>query len=98
MPPNLEGDLPLTKESIIALDNLKEYVESAKKLVEEAEDYAAELNFVNSLPPTGESARLYIEKDTNALYYWDEEKFIQLSSSNTSTPEVIFGGDAFSLN
>lgn len=98
LPPSLEGELPLTKESIIALDNLEEYVESARKLLEEAEDYAAELNFVDSLPLAGENARLYIEKDTNALYYWDEEKFVQLSSSNISTPQVIFGGDAFTPN
>ena len=43
LPNSLNEDLPLTEESIVALDKLQEYVEEAKKLLEEAKLYETEI-------------------------------------------------------
>ena len=79
LPGNLEGDLPLTNNSIAALDQLQEYVEQAKEILEEAKQYAAELIFVDKMPEIGEIGKLYIQENTNSLYFWNGEIFILLN-------------------
>ena len=103
LPGGLEGELPLTNESIIALDQLQEYVEQTKKLLEEAKQYAAELIFVDEIPTTGEEGKLYIQKNTNKLYFWNNEAYVLLNpQQNCDFPcppdceeEILYGGDAF---
>ena len=79
LPGSLEGDLPLTNDSIVALDSLQEYVEQAKTLLEEAKQYAAELVFVDEMPADGEIGKLYIQKDTSSLYFWNGDVFMLLN-------------------
>ena len=96
LPGALEESLPLTPESVAALDNLQQYVEEAKQLLEQANTYAAEIIFVDEMPADGKSGKLYIEKNTNSMYIWDGEAFIQLNNeSPVYDEEIIFGGDAF---
>lgn len=106
LPGNLEDDLPLTNESIVALDNLKEYVEEARKILEEAKQYSAELIFVDSLPENGENGKLYVTKNTNGLYFWNGEVFMLLNEKPPVLPcpppmppihqaEIYYGGNAF---
>lgn len=92
LPQALEEDLPLTEESIMALDNLKNYVEEAKMLLEKAEKYSQEIIFVNTLPENGEFGKIYIDKNTNEIYYWNENNFIKI----TQTFDYIDAGDASS--
>ena len=81
LPGDLEGDLPLTDESILALDNLEAYVEEAKLLLNEAKQYAAELVFVEALPEVGDNTKLYIDKATSSMYYWSGDAFMLLNPS-----------------
>lgn len=81
LPGALEGDLPLTNESILALDNLEAYVEEAKLLLSEAQQYAAELVFVETLPEVGDNTKLYIDKTTSSIYYWSGDAFMLLNPS-----------------
>lgn len=80
----------------MALDNLKQYTDEIKKLVGEAQQYAAELIFVNKLPADGESGKLYIEESTSTVYFWDKKahKFISTSSAFTGNFDFIYGGSA----
>lgn len=94
LPSALEGDLPLTEESIAALDNLEQYVEEAKDLVANAQQFAAELVFVNSLPADGQSGKLYIEKNTNDLYFWDGTQFVLMSGGDVPDYDFVHGGHA----
>lgn len=82
LPGALEGDLPLTDESILALDNLEKYVEEAKLLLGEAQQYASELVFIDTLPETGEATKLYIDKSTSSMYYWSGDAFMLLNPSH----------------
>ena len=79
LPADLEGDLPLTEESVMMLDQLESYVEEAKELLSGAQQYASELVFVDVLPEKGEQNRLYINKDANGLYFWNGEVFMLLN-------------------
>lgn len=88
-PSSLEGDLPLTQESIVALDELKQYVEEAKSLVEEAQ----ELEFVEELPNEGESSKLYVEQNEEKLYWWNGTEFVPLGGAQPAY-DIIMGGDA----
>lgn len=93
LPNKLEEDLPLTEESIMALDNLKNYVEEAKTLLTNIEKASKDVYFVQALPPNGEEEKIYITKDSKT-YYWHENSFIELTSTNN--PNYLYGGDAFS--
>ena len=95
LPNKLEENLPLTEESIMALDNLKEYVEEAKALLTNIEKASKDVYFVDALPPNGEEEKIYITKD-NKTYYWSKESasFIELTSTNNFN--YLYGGDAFS--
>lgn len=95
LPSKLEDDLPLTHESIVALDDLKSYVEEAKNLVSEAQNKTTELDFVSSLPAVGQSGRLYIDKSTSLIYFWDDDHFVALSSHYDEEFTLLCGGDAF---
>lgn len=92
LPSALEEDLPLTEEAIAALDDLQSYVEEAKELVANAQQFAAELIFVDTLPEQGDTTKLYIENTTSQLYRWNGSTFVSM----TSKPQydVIFGGFA----
>lgn len=92
LPSALEEDLPLTEEAIAALDDLQSYVEEAKELVANAQQFAAELVFVDTLPEQGDTTKLYIENTTSRLYRWNGTAFVSM----TSQPQydVIFGGIA----
>lgn len=94
LPSALEEDLPLTEDSLVALDNLQTYVEEAKKLLSEAEQYAAEIIFVEELPADGIFGKLYIEKNTNTAYIWGGEKFVSIGGE----AELLYGGNAFYPN
>lgn len=97
VPSALENDLPLTEEAIVALDDLKSYVEEAKDLVANASQFAAELVFVSSLPADGQSGKLYIEETTSNLYYWNGSSFIPMTSDiNLPQYDSIIGGNAAS--
>lgn len=97
LPSAIEGDLPLTEESIAALDNLEKYVEEAKNLVEQAELYSQELIFVDTLPLEGETTKLYVEKTTGKLYFWNGTEFVAMTggSSQPEDYDFVSGGDAF---
>lgn len=92
LPSALEEDLPLTEEAIAALDDLQSYVEEAKELVANAQQFAAELIFVDTLPEQGDTTKLYIVNTTSKLYRWDGSTFVPMTS-NTQY-DVIFGGVA----
>lgn len=99
LPAALEGDLPLTEEAIVALDNLEKYVEEAKDLLEQVEQYSQEIIFVDTLPAVGENGKLYIDKNTNKLYFWNGTSFVLMIGGTTSGPSFIdydwvHGGDA----
>ena len=87
LPADLEGDLPLTEESIMMLDQLENYVDEAKELLSKAQQYASELVFVDVLPEEGEQNKLYISKDTNGLYFWNGEVFMLLNPQPTEIPD-----------
>ena len=87
LPADLEGDLPLTEESIMMLDQLESYVDEAKELLTEAQQYASELVFVDVLPEEGEQNKLYISKDTNGLYFWNGEVFMLLNPQPIEIPD-----------
>ena len=93
LPSALEQDLPLTEEAIAALDDLQSYVEEAKELVANAQQYAAELLFVDELPKQGDATKLYIEKSTSKLYYWNGTSFISMTNNNLQY-DAIIGGNA----
>ena len=69
------------------LDQLESYVDEAKKLLSEAQQYASELVFVDVLPEEGEQNKLYISKDTNSLYFWNGEVFMLLNPQPTEIPD-----------
>ena len=96
LPNKLEEDLPLTQESVMALDNLKGYVEEAKSLLVNIEKASKDVYLIdsNSLPPYGEEEKIYITKDQK-IYFWSSEtySFVELAISNNF--EYIYGGDAF---
>lgn len=96
LPSALESDLPLTEESIAALDNLEQYVEEAKSLLENAQQYAQELVFTLVLPQEGEPNKLYVEQSSGKLFYWDGTKFIPMTNTenNFIDYDTIHGGDA----
>lgn len=96
-PNALEGDLPLTEESIAALDNLEQYVEEAKDLLENAQQYAQELVFVATLPEKGDPNKLYVEQTEGKLYWWNGEKFVPMGGNSGPSIldyDAIIGGDA----
>jgi hypothetical protein len=76
----------------MALDDLRNYVEEAKMLLEKAEKYSQEIIFVNTLPENGEFGKIYIDKNTNEIYYWNENNFIKIMQ----TFNYIDAGDASS--
>ena len=92
LPSALEEDVPRTEEAIAALDDLQSYVEKAKELVANAQQFAAELIFVDTVPEQGDATKLYIENTTSQLYRWNGSTFVPM----TSKPQydVIFGGIA----
>ena len=57
--------------------------EEAKHILSEASQYAAELVFVDELPESGEASKLYIDKATSSMYYWNGEVYMLLNP----TPE-----------
>lgn len=92
LPSALEEDLPLTEEAIAALDDLQSYIEEAKELVANAQQFAAELIFVDTLPEQGDTTKLYIVNTTSKLYRWDGSTFVPMT--NNTQYDVIFGGVA----
>ena len=95
LPNALEENLPLTEESILALDNLKSYVDEAKNLLTNIENQTIEIFFIDELPEEGIENKIYINKQTNKIYYWSKGNFIQISSSGNTDFDILFGGNAY---
>lgn len=96
LPSSAELPLPLTTESVAALDDLKGYVEEAKEIVENAQNISSVI-FVDSLPATGKPNTLYLLSTNNGLYSYDADKtaWSHLNEkSETSHYDFILGGGA----
>lgn len=91
-----ELPLPLTDESIEALDDLRGYVEEAKNLVESAKT-TKQIIFCDALPTTGMSEFVYVLSSTNTMYYWANGAWHLLSGSgecDCDDPDFVYGGSA----
>lgn len=94
LPSALEEPLPLTEESIMALDNLKGYVEEAKELLKQAH-YRKQVQFCTELPASGEENQLYVDITNDEIYFWKENKFVLLGAGSQFVDyTAIMGGDA----
>ena len=75
--------VPPTSETIIMLDNLKQYVEDAEAAAELAQSlvgvspeeapYLTHVLTLDKLPVQGQTKRLYLVTSSNSLFYWDED-------------------------
>lgn len=68
----------------IPSDNLPSYV-----------DDVVEVNNYSSLPPTGESGKIYVDKQTNKTYRWGGSEYVEISESLAigETSSTAFRGD-----
>lgn len=69
---------------VIPTGNLPSYVDD----VIEADDY-------DSLPPTGEAGKIYVDKETNKTYRWGGSAYVEISASLAlgETSATAFRGD-----
>lgn len=94
LPSSAELPLPLTSESVAALDDLQSYVEEAKELVNNASNVSSVV-FVDTLPSEGKANTLYLLSSNNGLYSYDRTGWNLLNGKGgLGDYESIMGGGA----
>lgn len=94
LPASAELPLPLTSDSIAALDDLQTYVEEAKELVSNATNISSVI-FVDELPSEGKANTLYLLSANNGLYSFDKTGWNLLNGKGgLGDYEYVFGGSA----
>ena len=93
LPASAELPLPLTNESVAALDDLENYVNEAKDLLQKAQ-YTKQIIFCDELPLEGESQYLYLVSKNNGLYYWKDGWYLLNGTGGLGDYELVLGGDA----